>query len=242
MQLTSVSNKKSIKISISTIYGGITMRYLALLLSFFLFASPTFAQEGSKKSLEPELGKHYFELASTPEAYDPQSGSRLEVLSFFWYNCGTCFVIEDDVRNWAMKLPQEVNFVQLPLLSVYPTDIHARVFFTLQALGLGPEENSKVFELFQRQGKPINDPKDLSLLAEALGLETEAVTKAYNSPEVQKKMDRLANLFPSYELPGVPSMIIGGKYRTDIAAAGGRANYLDVVRKIIDKEFLKGAD
>jgi len=190
---------------------------------------PAFADGAS----DFQLGREYVELPPHPA----ESGdNRIEVIEFFWYGCPHCYAVEPQIKAWAAKLPADVRFMRLPAKFNPPVDFHARIFMTLEALGSGPEVHDKVFRIFQDEGRFSNDSKALPGLARDLKLDPRAFVTAFNSREVQARMEALDNLMTAYDLPGVPAMVVAGKYRFDIGTARGPDGLLKLADHLIDRE------
>ena len=49
-------------------------------------------------------------------------------------------------------------------------------------------------------------------------------------------MQQAKDLAKKYEITGVPSMVVNGKYRFDLGTAGGPEGVLDVADQLIAKE------
>ncbi len=201
------------------------------LLMLFCFAAPA----GAQGSGEIQAGREYVELPGSPVLHNPADG-RIEVVSFFWYNCGACYHIDPLITDWAAKLPADVRFVRLPFSYREPTIFHARIFFTLRELGLDHKADEIVFDLFQQKHQPVSKPADLPRLAAALKIDPDRLAKVFNSPEVTARMDFLDKLMLAYDLPGVPSMVIDGRYRFDLGTTNGPAGFLEVADQLIEKE------
>ncbi len=215
--------------SLTRLYPRLFVFFLLLTLT----GSPALAQ--SKKAGDFEAGREYETLPAPPVLYGEDDG-RVEVLSFFWYNCGTCKLVDPEVSAWAAKLPADVRFVRLPVTFNPTVQLHARIFLTLRALNLGPEADQIVFDLFQVQHKPINHAEQLPELAQALKVDEKLLVKTFNSPQVEAQLAKVEKLVDTYDLPGVPAMVIDGKYRFDIGTAHGPKGYLQLADHLIDQE------
>jgi thiol:disulfide interchange protein DsbA len=191
-----------------------------------------FAAQEETQDFQP--GREYVELKK-PLLAEP-GDSRLEVIEFFWYGCPHCYAIESQVDAWAAKLPPDVNFIRLPAKFNPPVDFHARIFLTLESLGQGPEIHAKVFRIFQDEGRFINDSEDLPGLAKDLKIDPKVFVLAFNSPAVEARMEALDKLMKAYDLPGVPAMVVTGRYRFDIGTARGPNGMLRLADHLIDRE------
>ena len=184
---------------------------------------------------EFKLGQEYVALPEPPLQAGPDDG-RIEVIDFFWYGCPHCYAVEPRVAAWAAKLPPDVHFLRLPARFNDQVEFHARIFMTLENLGYGPEMDVKVFRIFLDEGRFINSPEELPGLARDLKIEPRAFTTAFNSPAVQARMETLGKLMAVYDLPGVPAMVVAGRYRFDIGTARGPEGFIRLADFLINKE------
>lgn len=215
------------------------MRVMPVALLALLLMTPAAMAEDMPGAGNFQTGREYFELPS-PRVLAEKDDGRIEVIAFFWYNCGTCYLIDPKVTAWAETLPDDVRLVRMPF-SYNPTlDVHARIFFTLRALGKGHDADLAVFRLFQDQRQPIHDPGQLPRLAKALNINEQDLISAYNSPEVSTRMDQMHKLIAAYNLNGVPSMVINGKYLFDIGTAQGPEGYFQLADFLIARERQAG--
>jgi len=206
------------------------MRILACALSLAVLGVwPAAAAE----TTDFQLGREYVEV---PRHLAGKDDNRIEVIAFFWYGCPHCYAVEPQINAWAAKLPPDVRFLRLPAKFNPTTDFHARIFMTLEALGSGPESQAKVFRIFQDEGRFINDKEALPGLAKDLKLDPQAFVAAFNSQAVQAGMKALDKLMAAYDLPGVPAMVVAGKYRFDIGTARGPDGMLKLADHLIDRE------
>jgi thiol:disulfide interchange protein DsbA len=192
---------------------------LTFLLPLLLCPAAALAAEGEKADFQ--LGREYLQLPGTPVLSEADDG-RIEALAFFWYNCSHCYDLEPKLTAWATRLPADVRFRRLPVIFSPGVAFHARIFMTLRALGLGPQADAAVFNLFHKERRPVNTPGDLPRLARLLKVDEKKLIETFNSTEVDRDMNQLDQLMLAYDLPGVPSMVIDGRYLFDIGTA--RAN------------------
>ncbi|MDR2946721.1 MAG: thiol:disulfide interchange protein DsbA/DsbL [Candidatus Adiutrix sp.] len=206
---------------------------IAVLALLFLTPSVRAEQPLDVKNFQP--GQEYFELPAPRVLAEPEDG-RIEVVAFFWYNCGTCYMMDPQITDWAKTLPADVKMVRLPFAYNPTLEVHARIFFTLEALGLGHEADLTVFRLFQDLRQPVHEPSQLPRLAKALKIDEKKLVDAYNSPAMDIKMSHLNKLMDAYKLQGVPSMVINGKYLFDIGTSHGPDGYFKLAEMLIDRE------
>lgn len=181
-----------------------------------------------------QVGREYEAIIGPVVLYEPDDG-RVEVLSYFWYNCGSCYAIDAEMHEWAATLPADVHFIRRPAAFNPAVNFHARIYLTLRAMGLGFEADQAVFNLFQKERKPVNQPGQLADLARALKVDKDKLIQTFNSPEIEAELARVVKSMDDYNLPGVPAMVIDGRYRFDIGTAHGPDGYKKLAEYLIDK-------
>ena len=55
-------------------------------------------------------GKHYQIL---PEPIATRDSKKIEVIEFFWFGCGHCYSLENQLNSWEKKLPAAVSYTHL---------------------------------------------------------------------------------------------------------------------------------
>src|SRR5690242_4340767 len=63
-----------------------------------------------------------------------ESGSKIEVLEFFWYGCPHCYNLEPFIETWQKKLPADVQFRRVPAILSEVWERDAAIFYTLDAM------------------------------------------------------------------------------------------------------------
>lgn len=213
------------------------MRLFAVLflLLFLIIPSRNLAAQNEKQP--------YTELSGPRVLAGPDDG-RVEVVSFFWYGCGTCYRIDGLVSEWAAALPSDVRFIRKHVIFNPPVDVHARIFTTLRAMGLGHDADLKVFSLFIGDHEPVNTLMDLSRLAKSLKINEKKLIGTFNSPEVDKEMAQLEELMLAYGIEAVPTLVIDGKYVFNSGQTeGGPQGFLAQADRLINqsRQFRKAA-
>lgn len=210
---------------------------LAAVLFLALSAGPLWAQEAPPSPVPVDgfqAGREYEEIIGPVVLFEPDDG-RIEVLSYFWFNCSSCFAIDAEMHEWAAKLPGDVRLIRLPAAFNPVVNFHGRIYYTLKALGLGYPAEQTVFNLFRRDRKPVNQPEQLPELARVLNVDKNRLIKTFNSPEIDGLMAKAEKSMEDYNVPGVPAMVIDGRYRFDIGTAHGPEGYKKLAEYLIEK-------
>lgn len=180
-----------------------------------------------------EAGKQYVELSSPVPVSKP---GKIEVVELFWYGCPHCYHFEPVINPWIKKLPDDVHFVRIPAMFGGVWDAHGQMFVTLESMGVEDKVHAAVFDAIQQQGKKLANPEDMAEFLATQGIDKDAFLKAYNSFGVKSQVEKDKKLAMAYQISGVPTMIVNGKYRFDIGSAGGPEQALQVADQLIAKE------
>lgn len=203
-----------------------------LILSATLVAASVFGM--TAQAAEPiEAGREYVELSNAVPVSVP---GKIEVVELFWYGCPHCYSFEPVVNPWAEKLPADVNFKRIPAMFGGPWDAHGQMFLTLEAMGVEHQVHAAVFEAIQVQRKKLTDPEEMAEFLATQGVDKDKFLATYNSFAIKGQVQKAKELAKKYEITGVPSMVVNGKYRFDLGTAQGPQGVLNVADQLIAKE------
>jgi len=169
--------------------------------------------------------------------------NKIEVVELFWYGCPHCFNFEPDLKEWLAKKPENVVFYRIPAIFNPAWALHARAYYTAKTLGLFDDGKHAFHDAFFNEihvkKKRLNNKESLKSFFARFGVSAEDFNDTFDSFAVNTKVNRAAALSKRYQLQGVPSIIINGKYRTDGPMAGGRKGIIKVMNFLIKKESKK---
>ncbi|MDQ3732371.1 MAG: thiol:disulfide interchange protein DsbA/DsbL [Pseudomonadota bacterium] len=175
-----------------------------------------------------------YDRISPPETVAAESG-KVEVVEVFWYGCPHCYDFEPYVEKWLKSKPDVVEFVRMPATLNPSWVTHARAFYALQAMGEIDRAHKALFQAIHEQGRTLFDADSIARFLAQLGIDPQAFRQAYNSPEVQAKLEQVGEQQLRYAISGVPSVIIDGQYRTSASQAGSYEEMLKVIDFLIAK-------
>ena len=180
-----------------------------------------------------QAGKQYVELGSPVPVAQP---GKIEVVELFWYGCPHCSQFEPSILPWAEKLPEDVNFVRVPALFGGLWNVHGQMFLTLEAMGVEDKVHQAVFSAIHNEQKKLATPEEMAEFLAGQGVDKDVFLKTFNSFAVKGQMEKAKKLAMSYQITGVPVMVVNGKYRFDLGTAGGPEGVLNVADQLIAKE------
>jgi thiol:disulfide interchange protein DsbA len=172
-------------------------------------------------------GVHYDPLVpAQPTSVAP---GKVEVVEVLWLGCPHCYALEPYVRNWLKTKPAYVEFVRVHVMWQPVHRAHARLYYTLDALGR-QDLIAKAFETIhdlgeRRQPMLVGNSDDETFrmqqkFATDNGVSADDFAKAYNSFTVSSNLQRAEQLTQRYHVEGVPFFVVNGKYTTDVSKAG----------------------
>ncbi len=175
-----------------------------------------------------------FKKLSTPAPTDAPAG-KIEVVEFFWFGCPHCAVLEPLIEKWAAALPPDVVFRRQHV--PFREKRHQQLYFTLQAIQMdSPKVLARVFGAIHNDRKRMLDPKEILDVLGPLGIDAKAFNDAWASFGVRTKMMRADKLADAYNIDGVPSLGVNGKYLTAPSMAGSNEAALEVVNRLVAQE------
>ena len=202
-------------------------------------------------------GVHYSTLVPAQATNAP--AGKVEVVEMFWYGCNHCYAFEPFLDNWKKKAPTYVQFTPVPVTWGPAHRAHARLYYTLAALGKEAELRTAVFKEIQVSHNMLvsNDPIETeqmqSQFARRQGIGEAEFRGAYNSFAVETNLQRAEQLTRRYSTAppvidpstgsrnnwGVPMIVINGKYAADVGSAGGQNQLIELINDLAAREEKK---
>ncbi|MGH8169307.1 MAG: thiol:disulfide interchange protein DsbA/DsbL, partial [Steroidobacteraceae bacterium] len=165
---------------------------------------------------------------------------KVEVLEVFWLGCPHCYALEPYIRAWLKTKPAYVQYVRVPVMWGPVHRAHARLFYTLEALGrddLVEKVFAYIHNLEDQSGSEsvlfANSAdetfKQQQAWAVQNGVSADAFTKAFNSFYVNTQMQQAEEITNAYEVQGVPFIAVNGQFSTDVGKAGGETKLISLI-------------
>lgn len=182
------------------------------------------ALTASAAPANPQAGADY-RVLSKPQQTD--SGKKVEVTEFFWYSCPHCFAFEPDLEAWVKKQGDNIVFKRVPVAfrdSMLPEQ---KLYYALEAMGKAEEMQRKIFNAIHVQHLQLNNDAAIADYIAKQGVDKQKFLELYNSFGVQSKARRAAQLQQAYEIDGVPTVAVDGRFLTSpsiVAASMGNVS------------------
>jgi thiol:disulfide interchange protein DsbA len=161
---------------------------------------------------------------------------KVEVVEVFWYACGHCYVLEPKIEAWERKgKPANVELVRMPAVWNELLKTHARLFYTIEVLGK-PELNSEAFREINVRGNRLDTPEKIEAFFTSRGVSKADFQKTFSGFAVESKLARAADLNKRYRIASTPTVVINGKYVTDVSMAGSEEKLFELINALAAKE------
>ncbi|WP_078083488.1 thiol:disulfide interchange protein DsbA/DsbL [Microbulbifer mangrovi] len=191
----------------------------------------------------------YYEVL--PQAVAQDDDSKIEVTELFWYGCGHCYHFEGPLKKWQKTMPADVALKKIPAIWQPVMEVHARMFYVADAMGVLDKVHDPIFGAIAQQRKMFADrngrewtPDEGAIAAmfSNNGADGDKAVKLLNSFAINSKIKQGQAKQRAYKLSGTPEMVVAGKYRVSTSLPGfkGKSNgqqlMLEVVDYLVEKE------
>ena len=173
------------------------------------------------------------------------ASGKVEVMEVFWLACPHCYALEPRLRSWLNTKPAYVEFIRVPVIWQDVHRAHARLYYTLEALGRD-DLVTKAFDTIHQDlenNKPplIGQSEEETYrlqqqFAAQNGVSADDFSKAYNSFSVGSNLQRAEEITQRYHVQGVPFFVVNGKYSTDVAQAGSESKLIELISDLAASE------
>lgn len=177
-------------------------------------------------------GKHYKEI----EAQATDTGEKVEVLEFFWYGCPHCYSFEPYVQSWKKTKSDNVEFVRVPAVFRPDWEVQAKTYYALDAMGIIEDMHGKIFDAIHKQKKRLSTFQQMSDFLASHGVDKAAFAKEYNSFAVDSMVRKGRKKQGEYNISGVPTVIVNGKYMATGSMAGSYEKLVEIINYLTAKE------
>jgi len=170
---------------------------------------------------------------------------KVEVVEMFWYGCGHCYALEPYLRNWEKTKPAYVQLTRIPVTWSAGHRAQAHLYYTLAALGRIDELHEEVFKEIQERRNQLVGTSDedtenkQATFAARHGVSEKEYRDAYRSMGVRTRLARAEELVRRYRVQSVPTVIVNGKYVTDVSMAQGQNELIALINDLTAREQKK---
>lgn len=181
-----------------------------------------------------EEGPHYQKL---DDPVRTAQADGIEVAEVFWYGCMHCYNFKPIAEEWEASAPEDVNYVRIPAALGDTWEIHAKAFYTLEALdAMNEETHTALFEALARDKRRLGNAEELAEFLGDYGVDEDDFINTFDSFGVNAKVQQAKAKAIGAGVKGTPTVLVNGKYRVTASMAGGHEKVLEVVEYLIELE------
>ena len=196
-------------------------------------------------------GKNYFRIEPAQPTDDP---SKVVVTEVFSFACPACNHFEPIMDKIAASLPSYAKVEYLPAGFIPTEDWPAfqRAYFAAQALGVDARSHDAMFDAVWKTGELATDNLVTGQLKSKMpsleqiagfyaryGVKPADFVATANSFAVSTRVRRADQTIQAMGVVGTPTLVIDGKYRLDVASAGGYPQTIELVQWLVQREGAK---
>lgn len=159
---------------------------------------------------------------------------RVEVIEFFWFGCPTCFRFEPILLAWDK--PDSISFKTVPAILNRASEFHAHAYYAMELLDLEEQLMQPFYdELHVKRNRVVNAEDFEEWASTQSGVDAAKLATTTHSFAAMTKVRQANLLAENYKISGVPTIVVGGKYRTSPAMADSFINTLEIVEFLVEK-------
>lgn len=172
----------------------------------------------------PQAGVEY-RLAAQPQAVN--AGKKVEVIEFFGYFCPGCNAFEPYFEEWIKRQGDRI-VVKRMHSDLHELTTQQKLYFTLEAMGKVDELQLKVFNAFHIDRNRLSTDAEVMKFVEKNGLDKKRFFEIYsNAFAMDSKLRSVKQAQSVYQIDGIPTVIIDGKYIVSPLEVGAKIRSAD---------------
>jgi len=221
-----INDKKRKQKNAAFVVGAVVTAVLMLLSASQAFdKKPAGSVDGV--SIEYKEGKHF-------DTFDAFEADMPDLTVVFWYGCPHCqdlrpHLVDFEKANPGVTVEEKHSLLRESWLN------DGLFFYSVKQLDQSEALHQAYFDKRQETRAPLG-PKDLNPIFKNLGISVEALRTSVDSGKLMSDIDTTSKLERHYNIPGVPSIIVSGKYRLDNTAFSGYPEMLEAAKSLIEPD------
>ena len=221
-----------------------SVRILASLGAFVLAAGV----HAAGPAVQWEAGKNYFVIDPPVPTESPD---KIEVTEVFSYGCPACNFAQPTIAKIKKGLPANavMNYVPASFNPNEDWPMFQRAYYTAVALGIAEKSHDAMFDAVWKNKtlatmnddghtlkKPQPSIEEAAQWYAQFGVKPEDFVGTANSFAINTRMKRADAYIKAAGVDSTPTIVVNGKYRFTVQAAGGFDQAEQLVHYLIDQE------
>ena len=188
--------------------------------------------------LHAEQFEEGVDYETLPGEVKVQADGRVEVIEFFWFGCPSCYRFEPHLVAW--QIPETIDFKNVPAVLTNNWLFHAHVYYAMELLGLKKELMQKFYDELHIERTRISSAEQFEQWASSQeGIDVSKLTQNLYSFATVVHIAQAEKLAKDYNITSVPTLIVGGKYKTSPSMARSEKRALQIVEYLADRILLE---
>jgi thiol:disulfide interchange protein DsbA len=185
-------------------------------------------------------GRDYDVLAAAQRSTADAEG--VAVTEFFMFPCFPCYAFEPELTRWSAEASGRAALTRVPVLFGAYTEaaLHARAFYTAEALGKLDTMHAAFYDEIHVRGNPLSSREALAEFFARFGVDGATFDAAFDSGAVDARVQRAVVLSREYGIEAVPAFVVAGRYVTSPSMAGPQV--LAVVDELVAEIRVRQAE
>jgi protein dithiol oxidoreductase (disulfide-forming) len=208
---------------------------LSLAISFNGTRALAFAQPSASPTTSSSVKSNGQQYQKLDKRVATTAGDKkIEIVEFFWFGCPHCNALDPLLDAWLKKAPADVSFKRVHISFGERTDIHQRLFLTLETMGLNATQNGAVFTAIHSDRKKLNTRDDVMEWAKSRNLDLAKFSAIFDDRfTMMRKQAAAAQLQAAYKVEGVPHFGVDGQYITSPSMAKSETGFFNTLDFLI---------
>jgi thiol:disulfide interchange protein DsbA len=163
-----------------------------------------------------------------------EQAGAVEVVEFFMFECFPCYAFETDLNRWEAETRSSVSLLRVPAMFNPVARLHARAFYTAEALGELDVMRAEFYDEIHLRENPLGSRDVIADFFGRFGVDRATFDAAFDSSDVDARIERAVALNREYRIQATPTIVVAGRYSTDPGLAGSQM--LEVVDQLVADE------
>ena len=196
-----------------------------MLISFLAIAHASAIVAGQQYQVLP---------ANLPSLDTSAQSNQVVVTEFFSFACPHCFEEQPYLNAWLKTKPKNVVFQRIPVGFDNPQWVPlAKAYYVIQALGKTETLMPSIFNAIHVNNQPLFTEDAIAQFCANYGIDPATFKQYYESFSINEELRECDQLAQTYGILGVPSVVVGNQYLTDVGQAGGKPQLITVVQQLV---------
>lgn len=177
-------------------------------------------------------GKDYVVLSGEHDVIK----DKKTIKEFFSYGCPWCYKIDPVISKWADDKKASVELTKVPVVFNKDWAYYAKAYYTAKALGLSDDIDTKLFTAILKDKKKLNSNSAMVDYFVQEGVSEDIAKSAFeNAPSIDMELEKSKREMSKYRVNVVPTLVINGKYKTDLQMAENEQRLIEIINYLLTK-------